>query len=368
VTVVTCSRDVRNDNEIEMARTVLSQIIETRSHTTVAVALGVASLIAFVAPAAEPTLDSATSRSRFLMGTTCEIVSDRDAASVDVAFDEIARVEELMSTWRDGSELSQLNRSGDARVSLELYTLLSSSVRKARETGGAFNPLVGPLVRLWKTREDGAVPSPAAISNVVPLLDLAGPRFDPALRRVTLPSGAAFEEGAFGKGYALDRAVAVLGSAGGGDLLIDFGGQLMLRSTTPMEVAIANPERRDVPALVLTMTSGSLSTSSGSEKTFVVDGERFSHLLDPRTGHALPARGSASVVSSSAFEADLLSTALYVMGPEEGLAWANAHDVAAIFIVPATAGWEYLLSDRSTRSGLTVCAASAEIKPRGITR
>jgi thiamine biosynthesis lipoprotein len=135
-----------------------------------------------------------------------------------------------------------------------------------------------------------------------------------------------------------------------------------------MEVAIANPARRDVPALLLTMTSGSLSTSSGSEKTFVVDGEHFSHLLDPRSGRALPPRGSASVVAKSAFEADLVSTALYVMGPEEGLAWANAHDVSAIFIVPAAAGWEYLLSDRSTRSGLAVRSAGAEIKPRGITR
>jgi len=368
VTDVTCSQGVRNDNEIEMARTVLSHIIETNSHTRVAVALAVASVIALSSPAAEPTPDSTTSRSRFLMGTTCEIVADRNAAGADAAFDEIARVEELISTWRDGSELSRLNRAGHARVSPELYALLSNSVRNARETGGTFNPLVGPLVKLWRTREDGAVPSPDALAKVVPLLDMAGPRFDDASRRVTLPPGAAFEEGAFGKGYALDRAAAVLGSAGARDYLIDFGGQLMLRSTTPMEVAIANPERRDVPALVLTMTSGSLSTSSGSEKAFVVDGEHFSHLLDPRSGRALPARGSVSVVSSSAFEADVLSTALYVMGPDEGLAWANAHDVSAIFIIPAAAGWEYLLSDSSTRSGLTVRAASAGIKPRGIIR
>lgn len=331
-------------------------------------ALAVAGALTLSAAAAELPLDSATSRSRYLMGTICEIDVARDAAGADAAFDEIARVEDVISTWRDGSELSRLNRSGAAQVSPELYALLSRSMRISRETGGAFNPLVGPLVKLWATREAGAVPTPAAIAQIVPLLDLAGPRFDDASRRIALPPSAAFEEGAFGKGYALDRAAALLSAAGAGDYLIDFGGQLMLRSTKPMEVAIANPARRDVPALLLTMTSGSLSTSSGSEKTFVVDGEHFSHLLDPRNGRALPARGSASVVAPSAFEADALSTALYVMGPQEGLAWANAHGVSAIFIVPAAAGWEYLLSDKSTSSGLAVRAASAEIKPRGITR
>lgn len=320
-------------------------------------ALAAASAISVSVGAAGLPLESAASRSRFLMGTVCEIVVDTDPESTDAAFAEIARVEELISTWREGSELSRLNRSRDAVVSPELFTLLSASMRHAATTGGAFNPLVGPLVQLWTTREHGNVPAPSAIAKVMPLVDLAGPRLDAASRRITLPQGVAFEEGGFGKGYALDRAAAELSSAGARDFLIDFGGQLMMRSRTPMEVAIANPERRDEPAVLISMTSGSLSTSSGSEKTFVVDGERFSHILDPRYGRALPPRGSVSVVSSNAFEADLLSTALYVMGPREGLAWANAHGVAAIFIVPSAAGWKFLLSDESITSGLSARAA-----------
>ncbi|MBI2212286.1 MAG: FAD:protein FMN transferase [Acidobacteria bacterium] len=296
------------------------------------------------------------------MGTVCEIVLDGDATPAIVAFDEIARIEQMLSTWRDGSELSRLNRSQSAEVSRELFAVLSDAIRSAEATGGAFNPLTGPLVELWRTREQGLVPTPEAIANILPLANLEGPRFDAGSRRVSLPAGSAFEEGGFGKGYALDRAAAVLEEAGKREFLLDFGGQLMLRSSAPIDVAIASPEHRDEPLLLLTMTSGSLSTSSGSEKTFVVDGVRFSHILDPRDGRALPSRGSVSVVSSSAFEADVLSTALYVMGPREGLAWANAHDVAAIFIVPTEAGWKFLLSDKSNTAGLAVRAAGTEFK------
>jgi thiamine biosynthesis lipoprotein len=233
-------------------------------------------------------------------------------------------------------------------------------MRQAGETGGAFNPLVGPLVELWATRDEGAIPAPADIAKALKLVDTSAPRFDAPSRRISLPPGVAFEEGGFGKGYALDRAAAVLSASVADDFLIDFGGQLMLRSRKPIEVAIAHPERRVEPAVLLTMTSGSLSTSSGSEKAFVVDGERFSHILDPRDGRALPPRGSVSVVSQSAFEADVLSTALYVMGPDEGLDWANAHGAAAIFIVPSDAGWQFLLSDKAITSGLAARAAATE--------
>lgn len=351
-----------------MNRIFLFVSAENNSHNRVAALFALLAALGLSARAATLPLESATSRSRFLMGTVCEIDSEGDATASDAAFSEIGRIEERISTWREGSELSRVNRAGDAVVSPELYSLLSAAMRLAQLTGGAFNPLVAPLVELWKTREAGAFPPPDKIAAVVDRLDLAGPKFDDTFRRISLPSGAAFEEGAFGKGYALDRAAAVLASAGIDDFLIDFGGQLMLRSRVPMEVAIANPRQRDEPSLFLTLTSGSLSTSSGSEKTFVVDGERFSHLLDPRSGRALPPRGSVSVVSSSAFEADALSTALYVMGPREGLAWANEHDVAAIFIVPEGAGWAVLLSDRSINSGLAVRAAAADIQIQGRTR
>lgn len=347
-----------------MARFFLTTLIETSSQTKVVMAFAALSSVAVAARAGELPLESANSRSRYLMGTVCEVVVDGDAAAAVAAFDEITRVERLLSTWEATSELSKLNASGAATLSEELYTLLTVAMTSARETGGAFNPLVGPLVALWKSREDGAVPPREATARVLPLLSLDAPSFDDASRRVTLPPGASFEEGGFGKGYALDRAASALASAGVTSFMIDFGGQLMVRSHKPMEVAIASPERRDEIALLLTLRDGSLSTTSGSEKAFVAGGERYSHILDPRDGSALPPRGSVSVVSASATEADILSTALYVMGPVDGLEWANDHGVAAIFIVPSTEGWDVSFSKPVSNSGLAVRTARAEFKKR----
>ena len=346
----------------QMARFFLTQMIEKHSQTSGAIALAAISVVAVAARASEAPLESANSRSRFLMGTVCEVVVDGDPSIADAAFAEISRVESLISTWNDASELSRLNRTARAVVSEELFALLLESTRRARATGGAFNPLVGPLVDLWRTRVDGTVPAGDALELVRPLLSLDGPRFDVASRSVSLPKGAAFEEGGFGKGYALDRAAAVLESASASDFIIDFGGQLMIRSQRPVDVAIASPARRDEIALHLRLSSGSLSTSSGSENTFVVGVERFTHILDPGSGRELPARGSVSVVSSSATEADILSTALYVMGPREGLEWADQHEVSAIFIIPAGDGWDVLLSRKATDPGLAVRAARAEFK------
>ena len=247
---------------------------------------------------------SAAERARFVMGTTCTIAS-ADAAQIEQAFAEAARIESMLSTWTDGSELARVNR-GEMQPSDELRALLAHAEQWSRETGGAFDPHVKALIDIWRTRDDGAIPDASAIANA---------------RKQT-----AIEEGAFGKGYALDRMLPLLR----GDALIDFGGQLAVRGTT--RVAIADPSHRDRPALELTLSNASLSTSSGSEKTFVVGGRRFSHLLDPRTGEALPPRGSVSVIHERALDADILSTALYVMGDADGLRWADAHGIAAIFI------------------------------------
>ena len=241
---------------------------------------------------------------RFLMGTICEISAPNES-QIAAAFDEAARVERMMSTWRADSELST------GRYSPELKSLIGRVEEWRDKTGGAFEPRIRPLIDAWKTRGDGAVPDRAAI--------------DAALAKIR-SGDAPIEEGGFGKGYALDRMLAKID----GDAVLNFGGQILVRGTAP--VTIADPNHRDRAIVALTIHDASLSTSSGSEKTFVVHGRRFTHIIDPRTGEALPPRGSVSVIASTATEADILSTALYVMGPSEGVRWADAHGVAALFI------------------------------------
>lgn len=260
-------------------------------------------------------------RARYLMGTSCEIAvpaSQTAGAEVEAAFAEAARIEAMLTTWNDSSELARLN-AGDARISAELRSLLITALDWSDRTDGAFNPRVKRLVELWKTREEGALPDATELESAVKLAR----RHDLA----TL-AGAGIEEGAFGKGYALDRMLAALR----GEALIDFGGQVVVRGAH--RVAVADPRDRERPAFAFTLRDGSISTSSGSEKTFRIDGHDYSHIFDPRSGMALPPRGSVSVVADEALTADILSTALYVMGEDDGLRWADANRVAAIFITP----------------------------------
>jgi thiamine biosynthesis lipoprotein len=249
-------------------------------------------------------------RARYLMGTTCEVsVPAGHEPEIEQAFAEAQRVERMISTWRNDSELSRLNAGVTPSVSSELQALLDEVTRWKQRTGGAFSPHVKALVDVWRTRDEGTLPDPAAI--------------------VAAQADRQIEEGGFGKGYALDRMLASIAAP---EASINFGGQITARG--PLQVAIADPANRDVPVVELTITDASISTSSGSERTFEHEGRKFSHIFDPRTGQALPPRGSATVIAQQALAADVLSTALYVMGEEDALRWADDHDVAAILINP----------------------------------
>ena len=284
----------------------------------------------------------AHTRGRYLMGTVCRI-SAEDGPGVDhavaAAFDEIARVESLLSTWREGTALSRVNRAplGTALpLGSELFGLLHQALDWERRTEGAFNPLLGPLVRAWDLRGRGRWPGEATLRDARRLSRARAVSLDPRALTVTRREEAGFEEGGFGKGYALDRAVAVLRAQGVPRAWLDFGGQVSLYGfPNGFEVAVAHPRERRRPALSLRVREGSLSTSAGSERTFRARGVDVTHLLDPRTGLALPPRGSVSVLDPSGFRADVLSTALYVMGPARAMAWADAHGVAAIALWPA---------------------------------
>ena len=270
-----------------------------------------------------------TTRAQSLMGTVCEItVPDNDAKYIDLAFEETKRLDALINTWRDDSELARVN-AGEQTVSGELGAILSSTIEWAQKTGGAFNPLVRPLIDAWKTRDGGAVPSKEAIAAAMKRVDLAN--VDVANGKVTIRNGAMFDEGGWGKGLAIDRMLGVFKQKGTKRVRINFGGQIGQYGDQPF-VTIASPLKRDAPAVGLSLGKRSISTSSGSEKSFTVGDKTFTHLIDPRTGMALPPRGSVSVLSDSAFDADVLSTALYVMGPEAGMYWAKSHNVIAIFI------------------------------------
>lgn len=271
-------------------------------------------------------------RSVSAMGTRLElsvVAGSREVAlaASEAAIVEVGRVENLLTTWRD-SPLSRLNEAEVGRAVAfdpELSRLLEGVFAWSPRTGGAFDTTVLPLVRAWDLRGTGRVPSPDGLARALAATGTAHFRLDPVQFTMTrLDAQSGIEEGAWGKGYALDRAAGSLARAGASGALIDFGGQVIGVGQDARghdwTVSVADPRRRDRAVARLRIADASASTSGNSERSRVVSGRRVGHLLDPRTGEPAEDFGSVTVVAPSALEADILSTAFFVLGPEPGLA------------------------------------------------
>ena len=270
-----------------------------------------------VSPA--PALD----RERLCMGTRLSLRVEGPgdlAAASEAAFAEADRIELACSTWRPDSAWSRLNAEGHAELAPEWRRLLSEAKAWSLKLDGAFDPVLGRLVAAWGARMGGRTPSPVELAEAraasgADHLSMEG-------RTIRLSDGAWIEEGGFVKGYALDRIAQVLKAHGVASGLLDFGGQL-LAFGAPRTVSIADPADRRRARFALSLKEASLACSG--------DSERGLHLLDPRTGRPCEPWGEVAVIARTGFEADVLSK-LFVLGPDRGLAWADAHGVAAVFI------------------------------------
>ena len=282
-------------------------------------------------------------RTVHLMGTWATLVveaADRSAGlqALERMVGVIEHTEASLSTWRDDSVLSALNRHPvhePLGLPPALCGLWPRLARWHRLTGGAFDPAVGRLVAAWGLRAGGAVPAPDALRAALAATGFARFRFDAETCRVTRTADATLDAGAFGKGEALRRLMTVSGDAHA--WMVDFGGQIAVDGQPTAEgwpVAVAHPARRHRPALELVLTAGSLATTGASERTWVVDGRRVAHILDPRQGQPIHRPESVTVWHEDPLAADVLSTALYVMGADEGLDHAERHGVAALFLFP----------------------------------
>lgn len=291
------------------------------------------------------------------MGTTLRIeVAAPHAVAVAASEDALAAIEgweAVLSTWRADAELARANRApvGECvMISTRLTEALAEAGKWVERTGGAFDPAIGALVDAWDLRGAGRVPSAgeleaARAATGWPLVQ-AGP--GPCLRR--LDARVWLDSGGFGKGLALRAALAAL-RARGLDALLDFGGQVAVAGA-PRVVVVAHPAERDRPGASIAGVAGSAATSSQSERRVVVDGAAFGHLVDPRTGRPVPAWGSVTVVADDPFAADVLSTALFVLGPDAALAWAAGHPDLGVLVLedgPAPrARWSAALDGRIT--------------------
>lgn len=339
------------------------------------------------------------------MGTRLRIrveALDRAAGirATEAAFDTVRSVESLLSTWHGDTELSRLNGApvGQA-VSLSpgLARILEEVRVWSRETRGAFEPVVGALVDAWDLRGQGRHPSPETLARAVAA---TGPRAltlsskgATAVRRDSL---AWIDAGAFGKGHALRKASRALKQAGITRGILDFGGQIVTlgrpssavdgASGESWRVSVAHPSRRNRPVTDLALEGrASVSTTGGSERFVAPEGRRLSHVIDPRSGRPIRPWGSVTVVATDPLVADLASTALFVLGPDEALAWAADREDLAVLVLTASEGsgaeegrtgpspvrarWtpalEAYLVDGTVRTGGSAPASPADRRPAG---
>jgi FAD:protein FMN transferase len=268
-------------------------------------------------------------RARALMGTLARVsvwASDSLACeqAVEAAFEEVALVDRLMSTYRSDSEISELNRNGaDGWVSLDPLVLdvLEAAVAFSRETEGAFDPALLPLMELWGFRGgDLTVPSSAMLSEVMARSNYRHIVLDPEPLRARFDrEGVGIDLGGIAKGYALDRAASAMRQAGATGGLVDLGGNLAVFGEMPDSgMGVADPKHPGRLLGVLAVRNAFVSTTGGYERYVVIDGHRYGHVLDPRTG--LPVEGmlSVTVVALTGMAADALSTAVFVLGPSQG--------------------------------------------------
>jgi thiamine biosynthesis lipoprotein len=260
------------------------------------------------------------------MGTSLEISvegADRAAAldASERAVREIEAAEQKLTTWRPGGPVERVNaaRPGEAvPVGAEVAALLAAVLDWSERTERAFDPTVLPLVRAWDLRGRGRFPDAAAVARALAATGGGHFRIDAARGEVRrLSPEAGFDEGAWGKGYALDRAAGALRRTGARRALIDLGGQVL--AVGRAAVGVADPRDRERMAASLAVADESVSTSGNSERGLTVGGRRIGHLLDPRTGRPAPDFGSVTVLAPSGLVADILSTAFFVLGPERGL-------------------------------------------------
>lgn len=236
---------------------------------------------------------------------------------------EIERVEALLSTWRADTPLARLNAAAPgAPVSVpkELFALLKNIFEWEKKTDGAFDPAIFPLVTAWGLRTGGRIPDATTLARARAASRAALFTFEESSFRVIRRDAlAGIDEGAWGKGWALDRAAEAARTAGSTSFVLDLGGQVLAfgQETT---VAVAHPRDRARTLATLRLKDASASTSGNSERSLVVNGRRIGHLLVPRTGEPARDFGSVTVVAPSGLTADVLSTAFFVLGPEKGLA------------------------------------------------
>lgn len=283
---------------------------------------------------------------KYVMGTVFEIAayaesSEKGSAAIAKAFEQIVRMDDLMSNYKPESALNKLNRSAHfqaQKVPPDLYRVIEQAVQFSRLSGGKFDITVAPLVNLWKATLSGdSLPSLSQRQQAEECVGYEKIEFTPPDQITFRSSCMQLDLGAIGKGYAVDRAGEMLYSYGIHNALINSGGSTILALGSPPGkpgwlVHLRDPSHKIDPYVML--KDQSVSTSEQTAVSLLAP-ESAGHIIDPATGRPLDTEFAVSVITSSGTPSDGLSTTLLLLGPKVGKALVDGMgNVSAIWVSP----------------------------------
>jgi len=292
---------------------------------------------------------------RRVMGTHLGMVAfttptvDEDAVhrAFEAATVEIERLEVLMTTWRPDSEISRVNAAagkGPVAVSAETFDVVAAAIHTSEISEGTFDITFESLHGLWKFDEDldPHPPTDAQVKAKLPLLSYHHVHLDEGKHTIFLDkAGVKIGLGGIAKGYAVDKAAAVLLRAGVEAFFVQAGGDLFTHGRKPdgkpWAAGVRDPRGPDGSYFaMLDVTDHAFSTAGDYERSYIVKGRRYHHIIDPRTGYPATASRSVTIWAPSALIADEIDDAVFILGPEKGLKLVESLDGVGAIIVDAS--------------------------------
>lgn len=269
----------------------------------------------------------------FHMGSPFAITvihEDKDKAweGIKAAEREIERIEALISSWKESSQTSAINRAAGkeaVEVDAELFQLISRAQKVSQLSSGAFDISYASMDRIWKF--DGSLtelPSDEAISNSVARINYKNILLNKEKQTVFLKEkGMKIGFGAIGKGYAANRAKKILQEMGIESGMVNAGGDLIAwgkeENGQAWKIAVADPSKEKQVLAWLEVDNKAVVTSGDYERFVMLDGKRYAHIIDPRSGWPVQGLKSVSIICPDAEIADALATTVFVLGKEKGL-------------------------------------------------
>jgi FAD:protein FMN transferase len=262
------------------------------------------------------------------------------AAIAKPVFDEVDRVDALLSNYRPDSELSRINRRAfddEVTTDPETFRFLATCLAWSERSHGAFDISVGKLMKVWKFfGASGALPSPEELADARADVGWEKIRLNPERRTVRfLAAGIELDPGGIGKGYAVDRAVKLLRAKGVSSALLSAGSSTIYALGAPpgeagWKVRVPSPHAEGGTISTVVLRDTSLSTANLSEKNFVHQGQFYGAIMNPQTFQPVRGMLQVTVISQSATDSDVLSNALFVSGPEDRAALLGEQDCALV--------------------------------------